>query len=155
MLCWQFPSDYLDTKAVFLQVSWLHLQSEAVPYKKFPATGRTSRWPEIAPRRKVGCSYGLCDKLGFEWCKPEAVTEGKRRVSPPSWQTQKGPHSGKAERDANESTGSVDSFPENVLQIYKSQWSLKSLITNTEFNNYQTKNPISWHNKRSHLRRPF
>lgn len=77
---WRFPSDYLDTRAVFLQVSWLHLQSEAIPYKKFPATGRTWRWPEIAPRRKVGCSYGLSDKLGFEWCKPEAVTEGKRRA---------------------------------------------------------------------------
>lgn len=76
----RFPYDYLDTRAVFLQVSGLHLQSEAVPYKKRPATDWTRRWPEIAPRRKVGCSHGLSDKLGFEWCKPEAVTEGKRRA---------------------------------------------------------------------------
>lgn len=91
----------------------------------------------------MGCSYGLSDKLGFEWCKPEAVTEGKRRAEGNSSQLANSERITlrKSQRDANESTGSVDSFPENVLQIYKSQPSLKSLVTITEFNNYQTKEP--------------
>lgn len=55
----------------------------------------------------------------------------ERRVLPPSWQTQKGPHTRKAERNESQSTGNIDNFPENVLQVSKSQQSAKSPVTIT------------------------
>lgn len=80
------------------------------------------------------CPNGPLTNESLSSASQRQTPRQKRRlkVSPPIWQTLEGSHTRMAERNENESPGNLDNFPENGLQIYKSQQNPKfqSLLYN-------------------------
>lgn len=127
--------------------------------QEIPSNWQNKRWPEITPRRRVGCSYGLSDKLGFEWCS------ASQRQAPRG--TESRGYLLQADKLRKDHT------PEKPKGMQTSQlgvWTvfLKMCFRFTSHNGLSNLSSLwqnltsIWHqepdilnNKRSHLRRPF